>query len=344
MDMTPHGIGPAPFEEPPPAIAALRQLGDGFKAFQVLRAGYRSGLFDWLQQHGPAERPAIAAALDLRGAHLAGFLQALEDLGLLQRQDKGYALAPGMDAVLCASSPWCQADVLEGLLAPSCGWSALDRFLASGWTAPPAAALPPLRHPYLGEARRLAARLAARRAGAPVGRVLCFDGGDGLFAAAACASFPEAEVNAVVPPQALARAQQIMAASGLAERCRVLPGTPLDAPPGEPVDLAVLFHALYPVRQSTHDALAAAAGRLAPGGELYCAHWFCLEACETAPGGLRDLDKAVLTDSHPMCHVETFCQRFEKFGLVDAGREDLVGEYGTTKLHFARRPHDAQPG
>jgi hypothetical protein len=46
----------------------------------------------------------------------------------------------------------------------------------------------------------------------------------------------------------------------------------------------------------------------------------------------------VLTDSHPMCHVETFCLRFEKIGLIDAQRDDLVGEYGITKLHFAVRP------
>lgn len=32
--------------EPPPSVAVIRRIGDGFKAFQVLRAGYKSGLFD----------------------------------------------------------------------------------------------------------------------------------------------------------------------------------------------------------------------------------------------------------------------------------------------------------
>src|SRR5690606_29999917 len=62
----------------PQAMAAIRRVSDGYKSFQALLAGFRCGLFDWLAQHGPAARPDIASALDLRGAHLAGFLQALE--------------------------------------------------------------------------------------------------------------------------------------------------------------------------------------------------------------------------------------------------------------------------
>ena len=330
------------FSETLPGLAKIRRINDGFKAFQVLRTGFRSGLFDWLQRHGPAERPLIAAALDLRGAHLAGYLQALEDLGLVLRQDGAYRIAPGMEAVLCSSSPWCQAAVVDDLCASSNGWSSLDRFMSVGWMAAPPSPLPSAQHPFAGEAERLAAHLARRLEDKPVRDMLCFDGGDGLFAAAACRHFPEARITAVVPPEALERAAGILAETGAGDRCRVLPGMPLEPPVGEGMDVAVLFHALYPLRRTTNHALAAVADRLAPGGALYCAHWFCLEACETAPGGLRDLDKAVLTDHHPMCHVETFCERFGSIGLVDAGRDDLAGEYGTVKLHFASRPQSAK--
>ncbi len=337
MDMEQHGSRPV-LPEMPAAIAAVRQLCDGFKAFQALRAGLRSGLFDWLESNGPAARPEIAAALNLRGAHLGGFLQALEDLGLLTRQEAAYRIAPGLDAVLCKSSPWCQAEAVDSLLEPANGWSALDRFLSTDWIAAPPSPIPPAQHPFSGEANRLAAYLADRFKDRPIRNILCFDGGNGLFAATAGRYFPEVRITAIVRPEALPRAQEILAQGGLPKRCHLLSGTPLNPPTQEQFDLAVLFHALYPVRQATNDALAAVTARLAPGGELHCAHWFCLESCETAPGGLRDLDKAVLTDSHPMCHVETFCLRFEKIGLIDAQRDDLVGEYGITKLHFAVRP------
>lgn len=329
--------------EAPPAIAAIRRICDGFKAFQVLRAGYDSGLFDWLEQNGPAERAVIADALKLRGAHLSGFLQALEDLGLVVKEKTFYSLAPDMIEVLSGASPWRQADEVKSLLDPSCGWSDLRGFISEGWK-PEARQTPlPLKlHPFLGEARRLSAYLVSRAGQRSSGsvRMLCYDGGDGLFTAAFCQYSPKTRATIVVAPDALGRAEEIIAACGLAGRCRVLPGTPLDQLANTPLasfDRVVLFHSLYSVRKSSADALAKAASYLAPGGELCCAHWFCLEACETAPGGLRDLDKAVITDSHPLCHIEEFCQRLEAAGLSNAERDDLASELGNTKLHFASR-------
>lgn len=335
--------------EAPPAVAGIQRIADGFKAFQVLRAGYHSGLFDWLAQNGPAEKSTIATALKLRGAHLGGFLQSLEDLGLLARQNGGYVLAPNTSDALSAMSPWCQATAIDGLLASSCAWSNLANFLTEGWISGAAQKPMPLElHPFLGEAHRLVNHLMARRLehhkGHSMRTLLCFDGSDGLLAAALCQHFPEARATVVVMPDALPRAQGIIATCGLSERCRVLPGTPINPPPREEFkgfDYAILFHSLYSVRKNTADALATVAACLARGGELCSAHWFCLEACETAPSGLRDLDKAVLTDSHPLCHVEQFCQRLEEAGLVDAERADLAGEYGNTKLHFAHRPTSA---
>lgn len=322
----------------PPALATVQRIVDGFKDFQVLRAGFTSGLFDWLAAHGPAAKSAIAEGTGLRGAHLGGFLQALEDLGLLARRDGGYALAPGMDAVLRTDSRWCQAPALDRLLDPADGWADLGRFLSANWAQSALPAPSVERHPLLQEARRLAERLATREAFAGAHSLLCFDDADGLLAAALCRRLPQLTATVVVPPEGLRRAEETLAACGVSGRCRLLAGTPLDADDGERFDAAILFHALYPLRKSTVDALTAAGKRLVPGGELCSAHWFCLEACETAPGGLRDLDKAVLTDSHPLCHVEQFGERLQEAGLIDAGREDLAGDYGNAKLHFGRRP------
>lgn len=329
--------GPERFKAPP-ALADMTRIVDGFKEFQVLRAGFASGIFDWLAAHGPAAKAAIAEGTGLRGAHLGGFLQALEDLGLLARCDGGYTLAPGMDAALCADSRWYQAPALDSLLDAASGWADLGRFLAANWTPGALPASSVERHPLLQEARRLAERLTARAGFANARTLLCFDGADGLLAAALCRRLPQLTVTAVVPPAALRRAEAMLAACGVGERCRLRAGTPLAADDGERFDAVILFHALYPVRRSTVDALTASGARLNPGGELCSAHWFCLEACETAPGGLRDLDKAVLTDSHPLCHVEHFGERLQDAGLIDAGREDLAGDYGNAKLHFGRRP------
>ena len=325
----------------PPALATVRNIVNGFKSFQVVLAGYRSGLFDWLAENGPAEKATIATALNLRGAHLSAFLQALEDLGLIGRDGVAYLLPQGMSEALVQSSPWCQAETLESLLAPGSGWADMQSFMTEGGTpktglAPNALEL----HPFLSEAQQLAAFLAPRlEAGGGVPKsLLCFDGGDGLLAAALCQKFPDLRATVVVSPGAEMRTNAVLSECGVSEQCQVRVGTPLDSVTQETFDEVVLFHSLYSVRKFTTDALAAATARVAPGGELCCAHWFCLESCETAPGGLRDLDKAVLTDSHPLCGVEKFCQRLEDAGLTAADRADLAGDYGNTKLHFARRP------
>lgn len=328
--------------EPPPAVAALRRITDGFKAFQVLRAGFDCGLFDWLAAHGPAERPAIAEALKLRGAHLAGFLQALEDLGLVTRKGTLYGLAPGMGEALLADSPWYQGAVIGNLTRPENGWSDFSRFMSADRAAAPAVLSMPVRqHPFLDEARALALRLAAREdtkgGGNPPRRLLCFDGGGGLAAAATCRALPLWQATVVVPAEAVEGARARADDLGLGGRCRVEAGTPLDFAADGAFDRVVLFHALYPVRKDMAQALEAVAGHLAPGGELCSAHWFCLEACETAPGGLRDLDRAVLLDHHPLCHVESFGERFVAAGLSYAGREEIDGPYGHLKLHFATR-------
>ena len=328
--------------ETPSAVAAIRRIEDGFKAFQVLRAGYDCGLFDWLEQNGPTERPAIAAALNLRGEHLGGFIQALEDLGLLERQDGRYTLANGMRSVLVADSPWHKASELEGLLAPACGWSNLGNFMSRNWT-PTRVPEPKLltQHPFLGEAQRLAAHLKERRKDNPPRTLLSFDASNGLFTTMLCQCWPDVRATIIVPPDALPCTEHTLNTCDMTDRCCVLPGTPLDPATGDLFDYVVMFHDFYHVHMQKvmEPALASVASRIAPGGELCSAHWFCLQACETAPGGLRDLDRAVLTDHHPLCGVERFCQRLEEAGLTDAEQTELAGEYGNTKLHFACRPN-----
>lgn len=325
--------------EPPSSVAVIHRIADGFKAFQVLRAGYGIGLFDWLGRHGPAEKSVIAASLKLRGAHLGGFLQALEDVGLLERENGSYALAQDMSDVLCSTSPWCQAEAFNYLYDSSCGWSDLEKFMLEGWTPRDMPKQLPLAlHPFLDEVRHLVAYLAAHRDFAHVRNLLCFDGGNGLLAVALCQRFTGVRVTVVVMPEFLAYTEEMIAANGLTGRCRVLPGTPLDPPTLELFEYAILFHSLYPMRKFIANALATMASRLLPKGELCCAHWFCLEACETAPGGLRELDKGMSTNHHQLCHVEKFGQRLDEAGLTDVVCDDLIGQHGATKLHFSHRP------
>lgn len=330
----------------PVETAAVARVIDGYKNYQALRAGYRSGLFDWLQQQSEGvERSAIAESLNLRGAHLGAFLQSLQDLGLLEREGTRYRLATGMERVLCADSLWCQADTLADLEKANNGWADLQRFMAQDWTQKGDSTAAPERAPFLGEVRRLIDCLGQRKDSSRTlmnaQSLVCFDGSGGLLGAALGQRFPHLDITIVVPEGQLADTAVRLRELGFlnTKKRSIVTGTLLEMPAAMPAfDYAIVFHGLYPVRKSTDTALAELSALLEPGAETCLAHWFCLEACETAPGGLRDLDKAVLTDSHPLCGIERFGQRLQQAGLDFTERLDASGEYGNTKLHFARKP------
>lgn len=343
MNLTTHAIDITSLT-PPPASAAITQIINGFKHYQVLRAGFRSGLFDWMQtQPEGAERATIAEALHLRGAHLGAFLQALQDLGLVERDGTRYRLAPDAATVLCASSPWCSASALITLEAKDNGWSDLQRFLRTDWEQSAFAVTPPEQAPFLGEVRNLLAALDTResscRALAQARSLRCFDGSGGLLSAAIAQRYPHLALSIVVPQEQFASsAIRLRQLKTLDDPRHILhAGNPLQVPDAAPCDYVILFHALYPIRKSIDDALLQLTAQLNTDSEVCLAHWFCLEACETAPGGIRDLDKAVLTDSHPLCGIERFGQRLQQVGLRFSDRQDASGDYGNTKLHFAKK-------
>ena len=327
-----------------PAVERFQHIFDGYKVASVLQAGFSSHVFDWLAKNGPADKSEIAAALKLRGAHLGAFLQALEDLGCVKSTTTGYVLDPDAYDVLVSDSPWCQNPVLDQLLESNSRWSRLADFMneeSHGATRSPQSLWCGgsfRQHPMFEEACQTITWLLSEPTISRVRTLVCFDGCDGLAAAVIKRRLSTVDVTVVVAENALQRTRHILTQFGVEQDVRIRVGSPLDSPQNASYDQAVLCHSLYPVRKTTAAALASVAQWIAPGGGFFAAHWFCLEACATAPGGLHDLDKAIITDSHPLCHVEHFCERLEQAGLGDCRKEDMVGPYGMTKLHFARKP------
>jgi len=325
---------------PPPTLPELKQVVQGWKNFQVLHSAMHCGLFDWLDAHGPTGKPELVNALGLRGAHSGAWLQCLVELGCLHMQDAQYALNPAWRDLLVSQGNWSSASWLQDLTQPNGRWSALADFMREDKhlaLRPPAAlsAYGQGLHPLRTDAQALVQRLLRHPRVAAAQTVLCFDASEGVLAALLHQALEPASMQVVVPQAQLEAARTSL---GKHASCTLQAGSPMWFGAQGKFDLVMLFHSLYAVRKTTNDALAAVAAALAPGGLLCAAHWFCLEACEPAPGGLNQLEQAIINDFHPMCHVETFCDRLTNLGLTDATREDLAGQYGTVKLHFANQP------
>ncbi|MFV0455983.1 MAG: hypothetical protein ACK5NQ_13505 [Pseudomonas sp.] len=332
-----------PTLHPPLEMAAFDQIADGYKAACLLRAGFSSGLFDWLHKHGPTGKSALADSLGLRGAHLGAFLQALEDLGCLLQTDNLFRLSESTSALLSSESAWCYAPRLEALMADQSRWARLADFMTDErhhCTLSPGelcSAAGYRQHPMLEEARSILDHPATQEALQRSSSIICFDGCDGLTGAIIGNRYPDTPLTVVVPERVLHTANRFLESLAPQGKWTLLAGNLFDMPAEKPFDQLVLSHNLYALRKTTAAALVAAAALTAPGGGLIAAHWFCLEDCEAAPGALHDLDRAIITDSHPLCHIEHFCERLEQAGFVDCHREDQNGPYGSTKLHFGRK-------
>lgn len=329
--------------DPPSQVQTLEKVADGYKAACLLSAGFTTRLFDWLNDNGPASKNEICSALQLRGAHLSFFLQALIDQGCLEQDDSQFKLAAGMEALLASDALWSYRPQLENLMSANSRWTRLADFMIeerSTGTRSPSQHYEQsdfTQQPFYAESHNLLNASLILEAVNHAQRILCVDGTDGLLAALISRLQPNIALTVVVTEERKSialRHLQRLAAGG---SWTVLVGNVFDVPKNNTFDLLLLAHNLYPLRKTTAAALVAAGELTAAGGRLISAQWFCQEACATTPGALDDMEKAIIIDSHPLCHVEYFCERLESAGFIGCAREKLQGPYGLTELHFGSK-------
>lgn len=334
----------SPFSiDPPPQILALEKIADGYKTACLLRAGFATQLFDWLNEHGSASKNDICSALQLRGAHLGFFLQALIDQGCLRQNGNLFKLAAGMENLLSSNALWSYRSQLESLMSADSRWTRLADFMTEGHSTSPRSPsdlcqqLDFPQQPLFAESRSILNTPLVLDAVNKAKNILCVDGTDGLLAALISRLQPSVTITVVVAEEHKAIALQHLETLAAGGSWTLLLGNIFELPQSNSFDLLLLAHNLYPLRKTTAAALVTAGELTAAGGQLISAHWFCQEACETAPGALDDIDKAIITDSHPLCHVEHFCERLESAGFSHCVRDKLKGPYGLTELHFGRK-------
>lgn len=327
----------------PKSLSSFEKLTDDFKNFQVLAAGFKTHVFDYLTRHHSATKSQIGDDLGLRGAHLGAFLQALTDIGCLDLRGEQYQLADRMRPLLASGTFWNQQPALEQLLHAQSRWLNLAEFMSEknhADTRSPDSIFYGqsfIYHPMFREARLIALKISSKVNPLNIQSILCFDGCDFLLSACLKTLYPSARLTTVVTDSALPVTENVAQQFSADKKTELFTGTPLSLSLEQRYDLLVLGHALYSVRKNIADSLKHVAGFIAPQGTLMSFHWFCRENCEPSPGGVEELDKAIITDSHPLCHVRQFSERLTLAGLTDTFEKDFNGAYGTTRFHIARK-------
>jgi len=86
----------------------------------------------------------------------------------------------------------------------------------------------------------------------------------------------------------------------------------------ERYDIILLSHQLYRYRREMGETLEKIVEMLNPGGTLVLNHRYCSPQCDIKPGdGIREIDRALTSFGHPLCHPEGLKDVLESTGFVN---------------------------
>jgi hypothetical protein len=112
---------------------AIMQLGTAFWASKVLLSAVELGVFSELAEAGALEAEALRERLDLHPRSARDFFDALVALGMLEREDGGYANTPAAELFLDRAKPGYIGGILEMANARLYGfWGSLTEGLRTG--------------------------------------------------------------------------------------------------------------------------------------------------------------------------------------------------------------------
>lgn len=326
-------------------ISAIDRIVDGYKTYQVLRAALDRGLFDWLDEHGPATREEIGSALSINGMFTRSLFQTLTDLGLLVQKDDRFANSSTAGRLLVKRSAAYQGDWILNASDEQGPWSHLEETLAltapknTGFSAGPgpqflrALAERTLR----GEVQDVTRILAEWHGFDSATKLLDVGGGHGLYAIAACQKNPRLRAVVFDKPHVIGITEEFIRAYGMEDRITVRGGDIVTDDPGSGYDIVMISHLLYKFRADLPAIFGKVAAGLRPGGLFVSNHWFCGPVCGEGSAGISELDRSIHSYGHPLCHPEDFASGMFSKGLVVTRKTTARSNFGQSHVHVAEK-------
>ncbi len=267
----------------PPSSAPVWGIIEGFGAYYLLLTALELGVFDVMASDGPTPVGLLADRLEVSPTHLAGLLDSLVALALLERVDERFGLNETAERYLVSGGPASLADLVGVAPGPRENWLGLAETIRQGRPAnpiegDPAAFYVPLVEGTFTKVFRAASRadLKIRYSALTAPRVLDLGAGGAPWAMAVLSKCPKATAVVNDLPGVLPVAQRKAQEHGVAERCTFLPGNFHEVPlEEEAFDLVVLGHVCRTEGVDGAQHLIHRAYRaLRPGGRVLLADYF----------------------------------------------------------------------
>ena len=329
-------------------ISSIDTIVDGYKTYQVVRAALEMGLFEWLDNHGPASREELVKALSMKGMFSRSFFQTLAEQGLIiaEKGREGRISNTGLATrLLVQKSPTYQGNWILHIADTHSEWSSLKKVLVEPAGNNPD--LPAVMAPGLfkslgerslrGELQEVTKIITAWDGFSSAKKLLDIGGAHGLYAIAACQQ--NSQLHAVIfdKPEVIGLTKEYIRAYGMEDRISVVGGDISQDKPGEGYDIVIVSHLLYQFRRDLPSIFEKVSSILNPKGLFISNHWFCGPVCGEGSTGIRELDLAFHSGGHPLCHPEKVAEEMTRYGLTVTKKTTAPSNFGISHIHVAEK-------
>ena len=266
----------------PPAAAPVWDVIEGFGRFHVLCSAIELGVFDLLDETGPADAEVLAGRRDVSAPHLETLLEGVVAVGLLDRRNRVFELNDTARRYLLTASPASMAALVPVSPGPLDNWRRLTDTVRNGAPAEPIDDDASF-HTTLVEGTFTTITRCAMRADLPLRysalrapRVLALGAGGAPWALAVLAANAGAAAVVNDLPTVIDVARRNVADRELTERVEFRPGSfhDIDIEP-DAFDLVVLGHVCRTEgEERTRSLIDRAFAALRPGGRVLIGDYF----------------------------------------------------------------------
>lgn len=311
----------------PSEISKINSIMNGYKYYQLISAALKLGLFDKMIEIGPAAPREIAEVAFVNGMFVRSILRALEDIGFVKSNENGYMLTELAETFLSKKSPFYQGDLIMDLGRDESPWNDLATVLER--KGPPELIQKEVDELQIrslaqqcirGEVQNVLNGILARPEFSEHKNLLDIGGSHGLYSIGLCQENNALSATIIEQEQVMPLTSSSVSEYWMDDRIKVQVGDieNMKAVSEERYDSILLSHQLYQHRREMGEILDKIVEMLNPGGTLVLNHRFCSPQCDIKPGdGIREIDRALTSFGHPLCHPESLKDVLENTGLVN---------------------------
>ncbi|MDD3753032.1 MAG: class I SAM-dependent methyltransferase [Methanobacterium sp.] len=311
----------------PEEISIIDSIMDGYKYYQMIYSALKLGFFDKMIEMGPASPREIAETVSVNGMFVRSILSALEDISFVKSDEDGYMLTKQAETFLSKKSLFYQGDLIMDLGRDESPWNDLETVLErKGSPKLIQKEVDELQIRSLaqqcirGEAQNVLRGIISRPEFSEHKKLLDIGGSHGLYSIGLCQKNNALSATIIEHQEVVPLTSSSISEYWVDDRITVQEGDieNLEAVPEDGYDIILLSHQLYQYRRKMDETLEKIVEMLNPGGTLVLNHRFCSPQCEIKPGdGIREIDRALTSFGHPLCHPEGLKDVLEKIGFVN---------------------------